>query len=269
MPGSAVTHIYLSPHLDDAVYSCGGMIHRQVQSEGRVVVVTLCAGDPPAGPVSDYAISLHQRWQADAGVALRAAPAEVVSARRGEDLAALSMLGAQAVHLDVPDCIYRQNPANGGPMYTSNAAILGPLSPAEFSLIRRVATKLTNLLHGFGRHHLYVPLGIGQHVDHQLTRRAAEVVGAVYAYYEDFPYVMRETDHSPSPAVAGPHGRSLIPELIRLSEADLSARVKAMALYKSQLSSFWTSPAALDEAVRAFTAQVGGQAPAERIWRVG
>jgi LmbE family N-acetylglucosaminyl deacetylase len=267
MAGNAVTQIYLSPHLDDAVYSCGGMINRQVQSDGRVVVVTLCAGDPPAGPVSDFALSLHERWHAE--VALRAAPAEIVRARRSEDLAALAALGAQAVHLDAPDCIYRLNSANAWPMYTSEAAIIGPLNPAELTLIRRLATKLTNLLHGFGRHHLYVPLGIGQHVDHQLTRRAAEVVGGVYAYYEDFPYAARESDHSPSPEAAGPHGRTLTPELIHLSEVDVTARVQAMALYKSQLTSFWTSPVALDEAVRKFTNQVGGQAPAERIWRVG
>ena len=56
-----LTHVYLSPHLDDAVLSCGGMIHRQAQAGERVVVVTVCAGDPPPGPLSDFARSLHER----------------------------------------------------------------------------------------------------------------------------------------------------------------------------------------------------------------
>jgi LmbE family N-acetylglucosaminyl deacetylase len=264
MPASATTHIYLSPHLDDAIYSCGGMIHRQVAGGARVVVVTFCTADPPPGPLSDFAQVLHERWQPEA----HAQAAEVVGLRRREDLAALESLGAEAVHLDIPDCIYRHNPATGLALYASGPALFGSLHPSELGLIRRTATKLSTLLHGFGRHHLYVPLGIGQHVDHQLTRRAAEVAGGVYAYFEDYPYVANEGERWNGPGDLGPHGRTLAPELIYLAEADLQARVTAMAAYPSQLSSFWPSPQALDEAVRQFTSRVGQQAPAERVWRV-
>src|SRR6185295_1884137 len=117
MPTTALTQIYLSPHLDDAVFSCGGMIHRHIRAGGRVVVVTVCTGDPPPGLLSDFAESLHERWQAQAKAP--AAPAEVVRQRRNEDLDALAALGAQAVHLDVPDCIYRLSPASGRPLYAS------------------------------------------------------------------------------------------------------------------------------------------------------
>ena len=264
MPSSSIIHIYLSPHLDDAVYSCGGMIHRQVDSGARVVVVTFCTGDPPPGPLSEFAQALHERWQPNA----RAPAAEVVAVRRREDLAALDGLGAQAVHLDVPDCIYRLNTATGLPLYASSAALFGSLHPSELSLIRRTATKLSTLLHGFGRHHLYVPLGIGQHVDHLLARRAAEAAGGVFAYFEDYPYVANAAERWTGPGALGPHGRTLAPELIYLAEADLRARLDAMACYASQLSSFWTSPQNLDEAVRQFTQRVGQQAPAERIWKV-
>src|SRR5260221_1269616 len=264
MPSNAVTNIYLSPHPDDAVFSCGGMIHRQVESGGRVVVVTVCTGDPPSGPLSDFAQSLHERWRPET----RTLGAGIVAVRRREDLAALDALGAQAVHLDVPDCIYRLNPASGLPLYASEAALFGSMHPSELTLIRRTATKLATLLHGFGRHHLYVPLGVGQHVDHQLARRAAEVAGGVFAYFEDYPYIANEGDRWNGPGALGPHGRSLAPELIYLSEADLHARVAAMACYASQLSSFWASPQAMDQAVRQFAQHVGQQAPPQRLWRV-
>jgi len=39
--------IYLSPHLDDAVLSCGGIIWQQVQSGHQVEIWTICAADPP------------------------------------------------------------------------------------------------------------------------------------------------------------------------------------------------------------------------------
>ena len=241
-------------------------MHRHIQTGGRVVVATVCAGDPPPGPISDYAESLHERWQAEA--APPAAPAEVVRARRNEDLAAMAALGAQAVHLDVPDCIYRFSQASNWPLYTSDAAIFGPLNPSELTLVRRVATKLTNLLHGFGRHQLFVPLGIGNHVDHQLTRRAAEVAGGIYAYFEDYPYAATAHDAS-GPSVASPSGRTLTREMVHLNEANLAGRIDAMAHYVSQVSSFWPSREALDAAVREFTRLTGGDAPAERLWRVG
>jgi len=267
MPSTPLTQIYLSPHLDDAVFSCGGMIHRHIHSGGRVVVVTVCTGDPPPGPISDYAESLHQRWQAEEHAA--AAPAEVVRRRRSEDLDALAALGAQAVHLDIPDCIYRLNQASNWPLYSSDSAIFGPLNQAELTLVRRVATKLTNLLHGFGRHQLFVPLGIGNHVDHQLARRAAEVAGGIYGYYEDYPYAASANDGSLGPSIASPSGRTLTRELVHLDEADLAGRIEAMALYASQVSTFWPDRAALEAAVRDFARRTGGEAPAERIWRVG
>ncbi len=241
------------------------MIHRQVESGARVVVVTFCTGDPPGGLLSDFALSLHERWHPDSPTPA----ADMVATRRREDLAALEALGAQAVHLDLPDCIYRLNPVSGLPLYASQAAIFGPVHASELNLIRRTATKLTTLLHGFGRHHLYVPLGLGQHVDHQLARRAAEVAGGVYAYFEDYPYVAQAPENWSGPGVPGQHGRPLTPELIYLAEGDVLARVAAMARYESQQSSFWASRQALEEAVRQFTGRVGQQAPAERIWKVG
>ena len=44
--------IYLSPHFDDAVLSCGGMIWEQVHSGETVEIWTLCAGQIPKGPAA-------------------------------------------------------------------------------------------------------------------------------------------------------------------------------------------------------------------------
>ncbi|MCC6188093.1 MAG: PIG-L family deacetylase [Anaerolineales bacterium] len=262
---TALTHIYLSPHLDDAVLSCGGLLHRQALAQARVVVVTLCAGNPPAGPLSEFAQTLHVRWAADRSAP--AAPVEMAAARRAEDLAALADLRVEAVHLDVPDCIYRLNPATHWPMYASEAALFGSLHPAELPLVRRAAARLTTLLHGLGRHRLYVPLGIGQHVDHQLARRAAEVVGGIYAYFEDYPYVAREGDRWPNASLTQAHDRPLTPELIPLADADLGAQVRAVSRYASQITSFWPDLEAMAAALGQFAAHTGGGTPALRLWR--
>jgi len=79
--------IFLSPHLGDAVLSCGGMIYQLAQAGQAVQVITILAGDPSPAPLSPFAQSLRDRWQAD--------PA----ARRGEDVKALTLLGAEAIQV--------------------------------------------------------------------------------------------------------------------------------------------------------------------------
>jgi len=58
-------HLFLSPHLDDAVYSCGGTIHQLTSQGTPVQILTFMAGDPPT-PLPDTPITrdLHRRWDA-------------------------------------------------------------------------------------------------------------------------------------------------------------------------------------------------------------
>ncbi len=240
-----LTHVYLSPHLDDAALSCGGMIYRQTRAGERVIGVTVCAGDPPPGPLSEFALAHHERWEM---------PVEAVAARRAEDLTALKILGAEAVHLTLPDCLYRTEPASGQHLYTSRDALFGELHPSESALAQTVAVEIAGLLREAQPNRFYVPLGIGHHVDHQLARRAAELTGGVFAYFEDYPYAAQE-----SGGAALPLGPTLVPEIILLAEADLAAKVRAIAAYTSQISTFWGSLAEMEAAVRAF---------AERTWRI-
>ena len=55
--------IYLSPHLDDAALSLGGLIWEQTQAGKRVSIWTICAGNPPPGDFSPFAEALHARWE--------------------------------------------------------------------------------------------------------------------------------------------------------------------------------------------------------------
>ena len=76
--------IFLSPHADDAGLSCGGLIYQLAQAGERPIVITLFGGDPPdAGPLSDFAQSLHTRWAlgADAPAAMKIAPPAIAWGR--------------------------------------------------------------------------------------------------------------------------------------------------------------------------------------------
>lgn len=82
----------ISPHLDDAVFSCGSLL----TAARAARVITVFAGAPPAGmaaPDGDRAAGFATAEQA-------------VLARRREDKRALTMLGAHPIWLDFWDSQY-------------------------------------------------------------------------------------------------------------------------------------------------------------------
>lgn len=242
--------IYLSPHLDDVALSCGGQVFGATRAGQRVLIVTITAGDPPPSTVSSYAQSLHDRWEL---------LTDAVAARRAEDLAANEILGADTLHWSLPDCIYRYHPTTGAALYLSDPDIFGEVHPAEAPLVATLSEQMATLP---AHKQLYVPLTIGHHVDHQLTRIAAERVFRVpsLAYYEDYPYAQQPDALAKTLPPDSPIWQA---KVIALDEAAIRAKIAAIAAFKSQFSTFFTDHADLERQIRTFTATVGG----ERVWR--
>ncbi len=240
--------VYLSPHLDDVALSCGGQIARQTAVGGSVLIVTVAAGEAPPAALSALGQQLHQHWQLQ--------QENGVATRRQEDLRACAVLQADFVHWQVPDAIYRLHPFTQAPLYDSVEALVAELHPVEMSLVTAVVRQLQTLpLH----HRLYVPLAVGNHVDHQLVRLAAEYCsGAELYYYEDYPYVQvpglleAKLDHA-----------SWQPELIPLSEAELAARLTAVACFASQIGALFQSWDNATKLIKSYVNKIGG----ERTWQ--
>ncbi len=244
--------LYLSPHLDDAALSNGGFIFQQTRAGQSVLVVTFMAGDAP--PVlSSFAQELHERWQLDLDAAAQ---------RRREDQNACAILGADVLHLAFPDCVYRAHPQTGENMYRSRDDIFGSINPIEldetYGLLAEIRAQMSALPE-CGR--VFIPLTIGNHVDHQLIRRAAEkqFSPTQRVYYEDYPYVQW---HGFPPQVLGEeHGWQS--EVVALDAAAIQARHQAIAAYVSQIPTLFRTFAALAEQLPAHIAEKGG----ERVWR--
>lgn len=242
--------IYLSPHLDDATLSCGGQIFQACTAGQAVLIATVTAGDPPLDHVSTYAQSLHQRWEL---------ATNAVAARRAEDIAACAILGADVLHWPVPDCIYRFDAISKQPFYVSDADIFGEVHPAEAGLVATLAAYMRQLP---TCDQLFVPLTLGHHVDHRLTRLAAEAAFAPHqiSYYEDYPYAQKpDALAAVIPAGAPDWHAAAIP----LTEAALQAKIAAILAFRSQISTFWTDQADLERQIYSYAARVGG----ERVWR--
>jgi LmbE family N-acetylglucosaminyl deacetylase len=258
-PQSIPRSIFLSPHPDDAVLSCGGTIYRLAENGYRPIVITLFGGDRPIGtPLSDFARELHQRWQLG-----DTAPA----ARREEDRAACDRLGAMLIHLPFADAVYRVEPVTQRCLYNSEEAIFGPVR--ETDIIGRVAEALHSKLRLAGSSvRVFVPLTAGRHVDHVITRAAAERLKIELDYYEDYPYAEQPDRMAhvwgPTPDARDTGWRS---EAVELSEDALQAKIDAFLCHRSQISTFYRDDDEAAQRLRAYAAAVGQGQPAERFWR--
>jgi LmbE family N-acetylglucosaminyl deacetylase len=234
--------IYLSPHLDDVALSCGGLVWEQIKAGEKVSIWTICAGDPPEGPLSAFAEELHTRWMAGR---------EATAVRRREDLASCAMLAAAAWHLEVPDCIYRRSRVDGRALYASEAALFGEIDPEEQVLVGSLGAELEKRLPRGAE--LVCPLAIGGHVDHRLTRRASERLGRRLWYYADYPYVLKEAGELEKLRIANE-----IERLFPISAEGLKAWTRAIAAHQSQISSFWPDLGVMEAAITDYCQSAGG-----------
>lgn len=179
--------LFISPHLDDAVFSCGGYIGKLRALSHTVRVLTLFSGSP-AGKLSLLARALHADWNL---------PKDAAAIRREEDKQALGVLGAEALHAGFLDCIYRRDRMSGKPVYTRLGQILRQESVEETQLIEEVAEYLGDVLQEGRYQHAFAPLGLGGHVDHLITHAAARLAQSKcprtrFFFYEDLPYAISD-----------------------------------------------------------------------------
>ena len=137
-PGELDRVVIVSPHLDDAVLSCGGFM----AVHPGATVVTVFAGNPEAYPTP------QRLWDVQSGFG---PDDDVMEARRQEDRAALGLLNATPVHLDFIEHTY----------------LPGDQPVAAEILVDRIVATLRDLAPAL----VVAPFGLAN-PDHDVTHRA-------------------------------------------------------------------------------------------------
>jgi len=260
-------HLFLSPHLDDAVLSCGGAIHQLKQQGEQVVILTVMAGDPPDTlPDTPLLRTVQARWGAGQ---------QHVSARRKEDVHAARQLGAKVVHLPLLECIFRTARSGDGsrtPLYPREESAFSDYETADDT---RILLLDSQPCVREGVVAIYAPLCVDHHIDHRLVRDWALVLtGAINApslkFYEEFPSIQNKIAlnrvmhfyKQEMPAL------SLSREQTLLSENDVTAKIRAIRCYESHLQVLWQSMDAMEKSVRDYLLFCGEGRPAEQFWTV-
>lgn len=221
------TILVLSPHLDDAVLSVGGIMEQAAIAGMEVVAGTIFTADPPE-TLSPFARELHELWDlGDNPYALR----------RAEDVAAVASLRARHIHGGLPDAIYR-NDASGNALYPSREAIFG--GPAAKDGIQAA---LRDLIAGWMRDlkpsAILCPMAVGRHVDHLTTLAAFRQVEAEtnLFLYEDLPYSTGLFPvHAPDSVAAAIKRASWATLEPRTLAVGADNKIAAVRMYASQIA---------------------------------
>ncbi len=213
--------IYISPHFDDAVLSCGGLIWEQTQKGVTVEIWTINTGDPPPGPVSDLITRVHTKWKTGS-------PGETVALRRVEDQIAARQVGASVHHLGMLDAIYRRTQAG---LFKYTEDVFGPIHLEETGIIEETARRISLQLEETDT--LVCPLALGGHVDHAIVRAAIESLERPVLYYSDIPYLFKHPEELSAATGA------MRPRHFFVSDPGLAAWQTGIEAYQSQLLSLF------------------------------
>lgn len=201
--------VAVSPHLDDAVFSAGGIL-AGLAAQGWMVQVVTCFTASVPDP-SPFALST----QLDKGLR---ADVDYMALRRDEDAAACAVLGAEPVHLPLPEAPHRG--------YDDAAALFAGVRTDD-TVARPLAAVLAPLLRGADL--VLAPQAIGDHVDHRVVAEVtARLATGPTWWWRDAPYVLRRPAAPPWWAVP-PGTQHAIP-----LGAGLRTKITASRCYTTQ-----------------------------------
>lgn len=146
----------VSPHLDDALLSCGIMIQRRVAAGDKVFILNIFSEGTNAAN------------------------------RQNEERAAAALLGAEPFflnELDAPDRDPKYKPAEN--------LFFAPLEQADRPFIDKVASRIDGFLQRHRIDLVFFPLAAGTHIDHRVAHAAGRILNsAAVLFYEDRPYIL-------------------------------------------------------------------------------
>lgn len=247
--------IALSPHLDDAALSCGGLLTALRGVISRLVVTIAC-GDPMPRDNGGKRRARNRRGHV--------APA----LRRAEDARAMHAIECDFVHLGFSDCVFRRSPTSGDLIYRDARARWAGAGFDDVAHVEELYLVLRRLTQNMGRVIVLSPMSIGFHVDHAICARVAMRLaggGTTLLFYEDFPYVAMSHDEKGHDSPAAAMARLGLEETERYAVAfDVQEKMELIATYETQLDVLFGGKRELQQKLA--SSSFGGQ-PSEFYWR--
>ncbi|PQQ25348.1 PIG-L family deacetylase [Photorhabdus luminescens] len=256
-------NLFLSPHLDDAALSAGGLIHKLVSENQQVVVLTF---------FTEYDENLTSHYLRSENNDNMNSFIKLYSKRANEDIAFCNKLSAIPIHGKILDCIYRID-QYGEPMYNNSAGIYSGLAHKSDYASDMAQDLIDKILLNYQPDYIYAPLGIGRHVDHIIINNLVHNIKGSHKLkillYEDFPYVLGEYP------IVNPD--SLENALLRnnkfdmraiLVDIDLKEKMQNILFYDSQLEPLFGNESNLLISLEKYHRSINEIKVQERFWLI-
>ena len=247
-------HVYLSAHLGDAVFSCGGQMAWHKQRGQAVQQFTLFAGAPDMKHLSPFA-----------RMVLALGGNKPYDERIDEEASALRKLNIPFRRGTYWRAMFRILP-NGTFAYPSQEALHGEMVREDLALINQIAATLSSVLMP-AESVLYAPLGASHHVDHKIVRAAAEKLASLgypLYFYETFPYA--EKDNALANALQ--QLSRWHAQIIHLPEEAWQAQIAVLSHYPSLIATLFGNEQTAIERLQHYKQNIGLPGhPAERLWQ--
>lgn len=183
---------FVSPHLDDAAFSAGGLISHLANKTNVTVVTTFTKAGKDNHSLSALAYAKKCGYKN---------MSKFFIARRKEDKELFNNLGVKPIHLDFPDALWRPKKKLNlikkfSTLFINDFRYIypthrlhvskGKISKHDLPNLNKLKNKLQQIIEPESV--VFCPLGLGKHVDHIMVREACTNIFPKTVYWEDSPY---------------------------------------------------------------------------------
>jgi LmbE family N-acetylglucosaminyl deacetylase len=228
---------FLSPHLDDALLSSGALIsYLASRTPLKIVTIFTRASQPP------HSLSIKAYLKQFGYIHIP----RLYLDRRQEDKQACRLAGAETIHLDFIEAMCRQKKFNSRLMQkladlipelsyiypTYRWHVLGKkISPADKPTLELIYETLEQLISKYDNSYIFCPFGIGNHIDHIITRQISLALNRPIILWGDQPYM--ESSRLNELAVDKKYFQ------IYSWQKNLESKFEIVSLYKSQIKALY------------------------------
>lgn len=228
-------NVFISPHPDDAIWSCGGRISSLLQAKEPVLLITVFTA-------RQVVVQHNERWRSIANSDIRLK----------ENQKAIEFLNLENINLDYLDAALRLKEERY--LYKDSNSLFLNMHEDDKLLIESIANSLVKILKPGDV--VNVPLANGNHIDHLIVKEAAKKIGSTCLIsYEDFPYSITES----RPIGLKPHWFSV----------DIEVWIQAGLYYRSQIFYLFKNATNFKKELYAYAQLRGSEVNkdfAERCW---
>lgn len=184
------TCVFLSPHADDAILSCGTLLTKLIGKTPIVVVNVFTKAHAKPYTLSAKTFMKYSNGYTDAQA--------LYKERIKEDKNVFATLGIKPIYLGIEEALFRRK---------KKKTFLGKILPEfdhiyptyRWHIIKNIAKNdpaigmLETILRKYKKKNtiVFAPYGMGNHVDHRVVRKVAENLFDNLLLYSDFPYNQR------------------------------------------------------------------------------